>query len=149
MYDDFTASDYRFMEYYLDLRHYKQLSQNGILAVQGTYTRVTGNAPIQTYPILGDDRLRGFSTRYRDKNMVTLQAEYRLRLWEDLGLAFFAGTGDVADHFNNFNFSKFKFGAGFGIRYMILPANKINLRIDIGFGTHGNSSLTFLPGEAF
>ena len=149
MYDNITGSDYSYMEYYLDLRHYLQFTGNGIFAMQGTFTRVAGNAPIQAYPVLGDDRLRGFSARYRDKNMVTLQAEYRLGLWEDFGVAFFAGMGDVADHFNKFNFSEFKFGAGFGIRYMILPGNKLNLRIDIGFGTHGNSSMTFLPGEAF
>jgi outer membrane protein assembly factor BamA len=149
VYDNFTGSDYSYMEYYLDLRHYLQVTRNGIFAFQGTFTRVAGNTPFQVYPVLGDDRLRGFSARYRDKNMVTLQAEYRMGLWEDLGVAFFAGMGDVADHFSNFNPSQFKFGAGFGIRYMILSANKMNLRIDIGFGTHGNSSMTFLPGEAF
>jgi hypothetical protein len=137
------------MEYYLDLRHYMQFTGNGIFALQGTFTRVAGNAPFQAYPVLGDDRLRGSSARYRDKNMVTLQAEYRLGLWKDIGVAFFAGMGDVADHFNNFNLSEFKFGAGFGIRYTILSANKLNLRFDIGFGTQGNSSMIFLPGEAF
>jgi outer membrane protein assembly factor BamA len=149
IYDSFTGSDYTYMEYFLDLRHYLQITRNGIFAVQGTYTRVAGNAPIQAYPVLGDDRLRGFSARYMDKNMITLQAEYRMGLWDDFGLAFFAGMGDVSDHFQNFNPKEFKFGAGIGFRYMILPANKINLRIDIGFGTYGNSSMTFLPGEAF
>jgi len=149
IYDNITGSDYRYMEYYLDLRHYFQVAGDGIFAMQGTYTRVAGHAPFQVYPILGDDRLRGFSARYTDKNMITMQAEYRMRLWKVFGVAFFAGMGDVADHFNKFNLSEFKFGAGFGIRYTILPANKLNLRIDIGFGTNGNSSTTFLPGEAF
>lgn len=149
IYDDITGSDFRYMEYYLDLRHFLQVSEKSIFAVQGTYSRVTGNVPIQVYPVLGDDRLRGFSARYRDKNMLTLQAEYRMSLFKDFGVTFFAGMGDVADHFSNFNFSEFKFGAGFGIRYMILPANRFNLRIDIGIGTQGNSSMSFLPGEAF
>jgi outer membrane protein assembly factor BamA len=148
-YDDVIGSDYRFMEYYLDLRHYFQVNKNGILAFQGTYTRVTGTAPIQAYPVLGDDRLRGFSARYKDRNLLTLQAEYRMKIWDEFGLAFFAGMGDVANHFSNFNPTEFKFGAGLGFRYTILKANNLNLRFDIGFGTHSNSSMTFLPGEAF
>jgi outer membrane protein assembly factor BamA len=148
-YDKSIGSDYRFMEYYLDLRHYFQVNKNGILAFQGTYNRISGYAPIQAYPVLGDDRLRGFSARYMDKNLLTLQAEYRMSIFEKLGLVFFAGMGDVASHFNDFNPAKFKFGAGFGFRYTILPANKLNLRFDFGIGTHGNSSMTFLPGEAF
>ncbi len=148
-YDDVIGSDYRFMEYYLDLRHYFQVNKNGILAFQGTYTRVTGTAPIQAYPVLGDDRLRGFSARYKDRNLLTLQAEYRMKIWDNFGMAFFAGMGDVANHFSNFNPTEFKFGAGLGFRYTILKANNLNLRFDIGFGTHSNSSMTFLPGEAF
>jgi len=148
-YDNSIGSDFRFMEYYLDLRHYFQVNKNGVLAFQGTYNRVSGYAPIQAYPVLGDDRMRGFSARYTDKNLLTLQAEYRMTILEKLGLVFFAGMGDVASHFNTFNPSEFKFGAGFGFRYTILPANKLNLRFDFGIGTHDNSSMTFLPGEAF
>jgi outer membrane protein assembly factor BamA len=148
-YDKSIGSDYRYMEYYLDLRHYLQVSQKSILAFQGTYTRISGYAPIQAYPVLGDDRLRGFSARYMDKNLLTFQAEYRLNLLKKLGIVLFAGLGEVANHFKNFDPSEFKFGAGFGFRYTILPANKLNLRFDLGFGTHANSSMTFLPGEAF
>lgn len=148
-YDNALGSDYRYMEYYFDLRNYFQLNKNGILAFQGTFTRISGYAPIQAYPVLGDDRLRGFSARYTDKNMLTLQAEYRMSILEKLGLVFFAGMGDVARHVGDFNPLRFKFGAGFGFRYTILPANKLNIRFDFGFGTHANSSMTFLPGEAF
>jgi hypothetical protein len=84
-----------------------------------------------------------------DKNLLTLQAEYRMNILEKLGLVLFAGMGDVANHFSNFNPAEFKFGAGFGFRYSILPENKLNLRFDFGIGTNGNSSMTFLPGEAF
>ena len=84
-----------------------------------------------------------------DKNLLTLQAEYRMNILEKLGLVFFAGMGDVANRFSDFNPSEFKFGAGFGFRYTILPENKLNLRFDFGIGTHANSSMTFLPGEAF
>jgi outer membrane protein assembly factor BamA len=148
-YDNAIGSDYRFMEYYLDLRHYFRVNKNGVLAFQGTYNRVSGYAPIQAYPVLGDDRLRGFSARYMDKNLLTLQAEYRMSILKKLGLVFFAGMGDVANRFSDFNPSEFKFGAGIGFRYTILPENKLNLRFDFGIGTHANSSMTFLPGEAF
>jgi outer membrane protein assembly factor BamA len=148
-YDNTIGSDYRFMEYYLDLRHFFQVNQSSILAFQGTFTRVSGYAPIQAYPVLGDDRLRGFSARYKDKNLLTLQAEYRMNVLKKLGVVFFAGMGEVGNQFNNINPKNFKFGAGFGLRYTILPDNKLNIRFDFGIGTHGNSSMTFLPGEAF
>ena len=148
-YDNIIGSDYRYMEYYFDMRHYYQINQNNSLAFQGTFTRISGYAPIQAYPVLGDDRLRGFSGRYKDKNLLTLQAEYRLNIFDKFGVVFFAGMGDVANHIDNFDPAKFKFGAGFGFRYTILPANKLNIRFDFGIGTHGNSSMTFLPGEAF
>jgi outer membrane protein assembly factor BamA len=148
-YDNSIGSDYRFMEYNLDLRHFFQISQSNILAFQGTITRISGYAPIQAYPVLGDDRLRGFSARYKDKNLLTLQAEYRMKVMKKLGVVFFAGMGDVSKNFSAFNPINFKFGAGFGLRYTILPANNLNIRFDFGIGTHGNSSMTFLPGEAF
>ena len=84
-----------------------------------------------------------------DKNLLTFQAEYRRNIFGDVGLVLFAGAGDVANHFDGFRPSEFKLGAGFGFRYTILPENKLNLRFDFGFGTYGNSSMTFLPGEAF
>ena len=148
-YDNSIGSDFRYMQYDLDLRHFFQIDQKNILAFQGTFTRISGHAPIQAYPVLGDDRLRGFSARYTDKNLLTFQAEYRRTLFDKFGIVFFAGMGDVAHHVDMFNPAKFKFGAGFGLRYTILPANKFNIRFDFGFGTHANSSMTFLPGEAF
>ena len=148
-YDNTIGSDYRFMEYNLDLRHFFQVNQSSILAFQGTFTKISGYAPIQAYPVLGDDRLRGFSARYKDKNLLTFQAEYRMNVLKKLGVVLFAGMGDVSNRFNNINPLNFKFGAGFGLRYTILPANKLNIRFDFGIGTHGNSSMTFLPGEAF
>jgi len=148
-YDHSIGSDFKYIEYFLDLRHYLQLSQKSIIAFQGTYSRISGHAPIQAYPVLGDDRLRGFSGRYMDKNLLTFQAEYRRNIFGNFGIVLFAGAGDVANHFDSFKPSEFKLGAGFGFRYTILPANKLNIRFDFGFGTHGNSSMTFLPGEAF
>ena len=77
MYDSYTGSDYRYMEYILDLRHYLQLTQNGIFAIQGTFTRIAGNAPIQAYPVLGDDRLRNTVWDYGKISVL-----HFLRVWE-------------------------------------------------------------------
>ncbi len=143
------ASDYNFIRYEIDLRHFLPLFSNGILGFQGTWTQVTNGAPILVYPVLGDDRLRGFSARYWDKNLLTLQMEYRQMIWGHFGFVLFAGMGDVSDKISHFKMNAMKFGAGFGLRYMVLPDAKFNLRIDFGIGTYNNSSLTFLVGEAF
>lgn len=143
------ASDFTFVRYMLDLRHFLAWTHRGVLAMQGTWNRVTSGAPILEYPVLGDDRLRGFSARYWDKNLLTFQVEYRKMLWGYLGIVLFAGMGDVVDELKYFKANSLKYGVGFGLRYMVLPAAKMTLRIDFGFGTDENSSLTFMAGEAF
>jgi len=143
------ASDFNFIRYEIDLRHFIPLFSSGILGFQGTWTQVTSGAPILSYPVLGDDRLRGFAARYWDQNLLTLQMEYRQMFWGNLGFVLFAGMGDVSDRINHFQMKTMKFGVGFGLRYMVLPDAKFNLRVDFGIGTYDNSSLTFLVGEAF
>ena len=143
------GSDFNFIRYTIDLRQFFPLFQRGVMAFQGTWTQVTDRAPVLLYPVLGDDRLRGFAARYWDKNLLTLQMEYRKMIWGNFGLALFAGVGDVSDRIGNFQLHTMKFGFGFGLRYMVLPEAKINLRIDFGIGTYDNSSLTFMAGDAF
>ena len=54
----------------------------------------------------------------------------------------FVGAGDVASSFGNIDLSKIKTSFGFGVRYLVLPKERINIRIDLGFGSQ-------LPGLYF
>jgi hypothetical protein len=79
--------------------------------------------------------MRGFyEGRYRDHDLVVVQAEHRLPLWRRFGWAGFAGLGDVASKISQFRSRDVKASAGFGLRYMLIPEEKMNLRLDFGFG---------------
>lgn len=145
----FLGSDFDHGWYDLDFRKFFPVGTNGVLGFQGTWSRVTSGAPVLAYPVLGNDRLRGFSARYWDKNVMTVQAEYRQLIWGGFGATVFAGAGNVAPAMSDFSVSGLKYGGGFGLRYMALPEAKLNLRIDIGIGSDNNSSITFIAGEAF
>jgi hypothetical protein len=79
--------------------------------------------------------MRGYyEGRYQDQDMIVLQGEYRLPLWRRFGLVGFAGIADVACKTSAFHARDFKSSAGFGIRYLLQPEEKLNLRFDYGFG---------------
>jgi len=83
----------------------------------------------------GDKLMRGYYRgRFRDKVLYAAQAEYRWQFYRRFGLTVFGGLGDVSEKIESIDFSEVKPSYGFGIRYMILPKRKVNLRLDFGFG---------------
>jgi len=94
--------------------------------------------------------MRGYYLgRYRDKNMITLQAEYRwVPVFWRVGLAAFAGIGDVAATLGDFDLGRFKYTYGLGLRFVIDPKQRLHLRVDFGFGKE-TSGVYFTAAEAF
>ena len=66
-----------------------------------------------------------------------------------IGMVLFAGAGKVGEKFSDIlKPNNLKLSAGFGLRYLLSQKEKLNLRIDAGFGK--NSQGTYLNmGEAF
>jgi hypothetical protein len=80
--------------------------------------------------------------------MLILQAEYRIPIFWRFGLVLFGGTGQVADELSQMDLDGLHFNIGAGIRFMLDPKEKLNLRFDVGKGTDKPGFyLTF--GEAF
>jgi outer membrane protein assembly factor BamA len=129
------GSNYDFTRYRLDLRKYFPLFSSHVLAWQGYFSFITGDAPFQMLSLMGGQNwMRGYYRgRFRDKNMIVLQMEYRLPLLWKFGIVGFLGIGDVADKVDNFVLKDFKYSAGFGLRYLFSSEEKINVRIDFGF----------------
>jgi hypothetical protein len=96
----------------------------------------TGNPPYSSLSLMGGESLmRGYYLgRYRDNHMLALQVEYHSPQWKRAGVVVFTGLADVAARFNDFRLRDLKYSVGFGLRYMINPEEKINLRLDFGFG---------------
>jgi outer membrane protein assembly factor BamA len=138
-YEPALGSDFTFNSYILDLRHYKSIFDQHILAVQGVIAVSTGNPPFQILNQLGAF-LRGYyQSRFEDRNLVAFQIEYRMPLFWRFGLAGFAGFGEVSHEFNNISLKELKPSTGFGIRFALIPEQKVNLRIDFGFGKDDSS----------
>lgn len=147
------GSDYAMTSYIIDNRIYHPLQENTVLAAQlfGQFT--TGDAPFNMLALMGGESLmRGYYLgRYRDKNLVAGQIEYRIlpfkgsKKW---GASAFLATGQVFSDESPFEFTKFLPTAGAGVRYLIFPEKDIYTRIDIAFTQEGPGFYFFI-GEAF
>lgn len=129
------GSSYDFTRYSLDLRKYFPLFSSHVLAFQSMLNIITGDPPFQMLSLMGGQNwMRGFYRgRFRDKNMIIFQIEYRVPLWWRLGLVTFLAFGDVADKADNFVPRNFKYSGGWEFRYLLSRKEKINVRFDFGF----------------
>ena len=97
----------------------------------------------------GQTLMRGYYRgRYRDKDMVVVQLEYRMPVWRRLGLVGFFGCGDVSDRLSQFRLESFKMTGGFGVRYRIQRQQGSNLRLDFGLSRE-SSGVYVTVNEAF
>lgn len=145
------GSDYTFKLLSIDLRKYFSVFGSHVLALQTYDGFISGTPPFQMLHKLGGSYwMRGYyQGRYRAKNMITFQAEYRFPLFWRFGAAGFAGFGDVADRMDDFKIDEFKYSFGFGIRFMFDRRERINARLDFGFGKGGGAGIYAMVLEAF
>lgn len=144
-------SDYVFSTLELDVRYYKKLLKNQVLATNLYLKSVGSNAPFYELPALGgQNRMRGyFQGRYRDKNYVAFQMELRQYVSKKLGFVAFGGFGDVGQEITDLNLKDLKYSIGGGLRYLFNKKENVNLRMDIGVGRDGNTGVYFGIEEAF
>ncbi len=132
-YDSFAKYDLELANY-IDLSTTSWLSQMpGLIAwqVQGHFT--SGDVPWNMLPDLGgSSAMRGYiKGRYRDKQMMMGQVEYRLPIFQRYGMVFWGGVGSVADKVSDLN-DELLTSYGTGFRFKI--KDNINLRLDVGVG---------------
>jgi len=133
-----------------DIRKYFKLREKSVLAIQLQALNKTGNVPfLQLSYLGGPNMMRGFyAGRYRDKDLLAVQAEYRRQLTSKWGLVLFAGLGNVTDAWKNYDVQNLKNSLGFGLRRAIDKKERINLRMDLGFG-NGSANFYVNIAEAF
>jgi outer membrane protein assembly factor BamA len=151
IFNRFLGSDYNFNRIKLDFRNYFTLFSSHVLALQSFFCFQAGNIPFQKMSLLGGEEImRGYYRgRYRDKNMIAFQMEYRIApAWWRLGLVGFVGVADVASRLDRFDLGNFKYSYGFGIRYLFRRKEKINIRLDFAYG-NGSSGFYIVLREAF
>ncbi|SMO37878.1 BamA/TamA family outer membrane protein [Solitalea koreensis] len=147
------VSGYKFTIVKLDARHLFNIDKTKVGGFQLVFQTAQGsNTPFYYLPFIGGDQiLRGYySGRYRERNMLATQGEFRYRPWgkqKDHGwfslsrfsFAGFLGTGLVFEN-GDFSFKDFKPNYGGGFRYMFEPTARMTLRFDYGVGSKN-------PGE--
>lgn len=144
-------SGFKYMDVELDVRHYWAIKEDHVIATNFYLQSTTGEIPFYKTPGLGGaQRMRGyFFGRYRDNFYSTLQLEYRQYFWRRFGFVAFFGLGNVSSEILTYDFRTMKYSYGGGLRFQFNKDQKINLRMDIGFGQDGNSGIYFGIEEAF
>lgn len=129
--DNFEGSLFK-----LDLRNFQSLSSMTTIGLNANFQSIiSANTPFYLLPQLGNDELmRGYySGRYRDENLLALQAEIRMRLHPRFGIVGFAGTGTVFSG-GNFHINSLKPNIGGGFRYFFDIERGLSVRLDYGIG---------------
>ncbi|MFD1469700.1 BamA/TamA family outer membrane protein [Hymenobacter caeli] len=155
------GSDYKFVRYQLDVRHYQPVfSDNTIFAVQFLGQFHSGDVPFRELAGIGANLggtlydnanlLRGiYEQRYRDRQMMMVQAELRQHVFWRIDVAAFAGAGEVANGASDFSTSGIKGSGGAGLRFNFIRRDRVNLRLDYAAGAGSKSGILFAIGEAF
>ncbi len=104
--------------------------------------------PYFMLPSLGSgSTLRAFSSwRFRDRNSMLLQGEWRVMVNRVLDLALFYDTGKVTAHTSDLSFDGLKSDFGVGVRFhgpLSTP-----LRVEIAHGSEG-LNIVFSSSSAF
>jgi predicted amidohydrolase len=134
----------------VDIRKFFRLTPTSVLAMQGVGMLKDGNVPFLQLSYLGGSTImRGFyNGRYRDNDLLSAQVEYRKALSKKFGFVVFAGEGEVYNQFDKATISDFKTSYGFGLRKTLDVAQRLNLRMDLGFG-NGSANFYVNIAEAF
>jgi outer membrane protein assembly factor BamA len=150
LYTHSLGSDFNYNIATLDLRQYRSFSPDHVLALQAYAQWAGGDVPFYRLPALGgQNRMRGyFYGRYVDQCYLTGQAEYRQYFWKRLGFVVFGAFGNVANAFKDLSVKETNISAGAGLRLIFNEAEKVNLRVDLGFGSESNG-VYFGLEEAF
>jgi outer membrane protein assembly factor BamA len=146
----FLGSDYEFARFDLDAIHFFQLSGEHVLAVRGRWQSVLGTAPFYRMAELGGATLlRGYLRgRFVDRHAVAFEVEYRFPIYWRFGGVAFVGVGQVAPAPIDFAFDRFHAAAGLGLRFALVPEERLKLRLDVAASPDAVRPY-FSPEEAF
>jgi len=145
------GSEFNFVSHAVDIRKYYTVAEDQVLAIQFVLNSNVGTVPVRSMSNIGNNSImRGYyEGRYTDNNFMAAQVEHRFHLKGSFGMVVFAAAGRVAVKAADlFMLEGLKPSLGTGLRYAIDKKEKLNLRLDVGFGRH-SSGVYFNITEAF
>jgi hypothetical protein len=130
------GSAYDFYELIVNFRQFIPIAQSHVLGLQVFGQFLGGEVPFYKMALIGGQRLlRGYyEGRYRDKDLLAAQAEYRLPIGWRFGAVLFVALGDVSRRLTSFNLGHLKWATGGGLRILLNSDERLNLRADIAAG---------------
>jgi hypothetical protein len=154
----FLGSDGNWQSLLVELRHYQKFpaNSNNVFAVWSyNWLTLGGNPPYLMLPSTGWDTYwntgRGYiQGRFRSKNMVYLETEYRFGITPDglLGGVVFVNAESLSEKVTN-KFEYINPGYGLGLRIKLDKFSKTNFCVDYGWGMSGNKGFSLNIGEVF
>ncbi|AMO58391.1 hypothetical protein EZMO1_4476 [Endozoicomonas montiporae CL-33] len=146
-YNSSADRSHHFQKLALEYREYQAMGP-GVLAFQLASEFKFGDVTWDNLTKLGgEDRLRGYTTgRYRGKQMLMSQVEYRHNLPGRHGMVYWLGAGTLGDDVSDLGSEPWIHSVGLGYRYELKPG--VNLRADFAWG-NGDSGIYVGVNEAF
>lgn len=150
LYATWLNSGNDFNKIQITYNHYYQIkNERNILATRIKGSLAGGDVPFQGQSVIGKDDIRGYTAgKHRDNQVYAIQAEYRWRFYKKFGMVGFAGVASAVDKAKDLASSEWLPGAGLGVRYMMLPSERINIGFDVAKGKD-DWGLYFRIGESF
>jgi outer membrane protein assembly factor BamA len=153
-YDDSEIDLFSFNRVDIDLQQYVPLVKDRrVLALHARAVMTDPDAgaevPFYFQPTLGGpDDLRGFRHfRFRDRNTLLFQAEYRWEIFTAVDGAIFYDIGKVAPRREDFSLSEFERDFGIGFRFG--TSNGVFLRVEGAFGSSAGAHFILRFGNVF
>ena len=147
------GSDYTFRRFVADARHFLPLGSGRVLAVQGVAEMTGGRAPFDQLALVGNsDYLRGYTRgRFRDRDLIAAQAEYRAPLVGRLGWTVFGGAGRIASEPSDLfaRDARTLPSYGIGARWKLFAGSRSDIRVDYARAGDGQSGIYVALNEAF
>ena len=145
-----TGSSFGYARFSFDAVHYQTIGERHKLAINLSSIFSSPGGPFFSLPYLGGGRrLRGYPDgKFRDRNLILAQAEWRFPIcWRFKGVVFGGGGTVFGAEGENL---KIRPNGGLGLRFEFDRKQQLHLRVDYGFGVgKGNSGAYITIGEAF
>ena len=139
-FNDRDIDGYSFRRLEFDLRQYLSVFHDRRVLVLRSVVSLSDPDSGHTIPFYmqktlgGSNTLRGFREyRFRDENLLLLQAEYRYEIFPALDGAIFFDTGKVAHRRADLDLNGLEKDYGFGFRFGTIQG--VFLRVDVAFGS--------------
>jgi len=144
--DEAIGSNRTYQSFGAAFKSYHRPAESLVIAWEAQGCQRGGTAPLWDACTI---KLRGFSaTDYLGKVSASTQVEARWELSERWGMVGFAGAGYVGGSFSGIREHEPIPSYGAGLRFMVLKAKRINLRLDYARSTD-SEAIHISVGEAF